>query len=117
MTCGLRLMLLLGGLLRWARLGRMLSITRLLFTLLWIAGLLFALLRVAWLLLLTLTLTRRLMAIACSCGAWCIIASLSVCLAWRARGFFGDMGWRHKVVYRNDWNLAFDQSFDVFEKL
>ena len=81
MTCGFRLMLLFGGLLWWARLGRRLSITRLLFTLLWGAGLLFALLRVARLLLLTLPLSRRLMSIACSCGTWPAISSLSVCLA------------------------------------
>lgn len=94
----------------------MLSITRLLFTLLWIAGLLFALLRVAWLLLLTLTLTRRLMAIACSCGTWPVISSLPLRLAWRARGFSGKIGGRYKAVYRNYWNLAFNQSLDVSEK-
>lgn len=117
MTCGFRQMLLLVGLLWWARLGRRLSITRLLFTLLWIAGLLFALLRIAWLLLLTLTITRWLMAIACSCGTWPVISSLSLRLAWRALGFFGNIGWRHKAVYRNYRNLAFNQSLDVSEKL
>lgn len=111
MTCRLGQVLLLGGLLWRARLGWVLAISWLLFG----ARLLFALLRVAWLLLLTLTLTRRLVAIAC--GSWRIIASLSVCLARRTRSLLGDMGWRHKAVYRNYWNLAFDQSFDVSEKL
>lgn len=122
MTRGFRQVLLLGGLLRWARFGGRLSITRLLFTLLWIAGLWFALLRVAWLLFLTLTitrqpLTRRLMAIACSCATWPGISSLSVRLAWRAWGFSGKMGRGHKTVYCNYRDLALDQSLDVPEKL
>lgn len=117
MACGLGKMLLPSRrLLRLTRFGRLPSIARLLFAL-WIAGLLFALLRVAWPLLLTLTFARRLMATACSCGTWYAVSSLSVCLAWRARGFGGKIGGRHKTVYRNYRNLAFDQSLYVPEKL
>lgn len=120
MACGLGKMLLPGRwLLRLARFGRLPSIARLLFALLWVAGLLFTLLRVAGLLPLTLTLARRLMAIACSCscGTRPAVSSLSVCLAWRARGFGGKVGGRHEAVYRNHRDLAFDQPLDVPEKL
>ena len=121
MTCRFGQVLLLGGLLRRARLCGLLSITRLLLTLLRIAGLLFALLRVARLLFLILTIaprqpfTRRLVAIAR--GARRIIASLSVCLSWRARGFSGKIGGRHKAVNFDYRDLAFDQSLYVSEKL
>lgn len=115
MTRGLGQVLLLGCLLRRARLGSLLSITRLLVTLLRIAGLLFAMLGVA--LLLILTLTRLLLAISCSCGAWPVISSLSMGLARRARGFGGKMVRRHKAVYFDYRDLAFDQSLYVSEKL
>jgi len=112
MARGLGQVLLLGGLLRRARLGGWLSITRLLVTLLRIAGLLFAMLGVA----LLLTLARLLLAIPCSCGAGPVIASLSMGLAWRARGFGGKIGGRHKAVKFDYRDLAFDQSLYVSEK-
>lgn len=120
MTRGFGQMLLIGGLLWWARLGgglaisRLRSGTRLLFPLLWIAR--FALLAWLWTLTITrLTLTRRLVAIAGACGAWPAIASLSLWRAWRARRFLGDVGGRYKAVYRHFRNLALDQSLNVSE--
>lgn len=118
MTCRFRQMLLVGSFLRRARFGRVLSITRLLFTLVWITGLLFALLRVARLFLLTLTitrltLTRRRVAIVAGSVA---VASLPVLRAGRAWSFSGKMVRRHEAVHCYHRNLAFDQSFDISEK-
>lgn len=105
MARGLGKVLLVGRrLLRLTRLGWLLSMTRLLLTLLWIARPLA--LSPAWRLI-AITSSRRI--VACP--------SLSVRLAWRTRDFGGKIvGW-HEAVHSNNRDLAFDQSFDGFEVL
>lgn len=117
MTRRFRQMLLIGRrVLRWTWFGGLLSSAHLLVTLL-----LVALLRGAWLLvallarLLTLAVTRRLIAIAATRRV--AMSSLPVLRARWARGFCRDVCWRHEAVYRNYWNLTFDQPFNVSEKL
>lgn len=104
MTRGFRKMLLLGGLFRWLRPGGLLSIARLLLTLLRIAR------------LLPLAFVRLLLAISCSCGAWSVITSLPMGLARRARRFRGKVGGRHKAVNFDYRDFTFDQSLYVPEE-
>lgn len=99
-------MLLIGRLLRLTRFGRLRAIARL---------------RVAR--FLALAFARRLVAVSrtrcrarCACGCMAM-ASLTVRRARRARGFSGKIGGRHEAVYRNHWNLAFDQALNVSEEL
>ena len=106
-------MLLIGCLFRLTRFCGLLSMAR-------------RLLRIAR--FLTLSATRRLIAISPSCRIACpepvlssagggAAPSLPVRLAWRARGFSGKIGGRNKAVHRNHRDLAFDQSLDVSEEL